>query len=250
MQKEIGKTALVTGGGRGIGRAIALSLAKAGMAVAVNDLDETYAKATCDEIIGLGGQALPLVGDVSSPESVARQADQLFSRWPHLTALVNNAGIVRTAPIPEVSAEEWDLVMAINLRSVFLWSKAVYPRMNEQGYGKIVNIASVAGLVGGGLLGNACYAASKAGVIAFSKGLAREGGPFGIRANVITPALTETEMTASMDKTKHASLVAQIPLGRAGLPQDIANAVVFLSSEASDFITGETLVVDGGFMRR
>ncbi len=250
MHKETGKTALVTGGGRGIGRAIALELAKAGMAVAVNDLDEQHATATCDDIRAMGGVALPLIGDVSSPDSVAQQAKELFAHWPHLTALVNNAGIVRTSPVTEVSAEEWDLVMAINLRSVFLWSKAVFPHMKERGYGKIVNIASVAGLVGGGLLGNACYAASKAGVIAFTKGLAREGGPFGVRANVITPALTETEMTASMDRTKYASLVSQIPLGRPGQPQDIANAVTFLTSENSDFITGETLVVDGGFMRR
>lgn len=244
------RTALVTGAGQGIGRAIALALASKGIAVAVNDLDEKHAKAVCDEIIAGGGQALPLVGDVSSPETVASMAQDLFSQWSHLTVLVNNAGVVRTGTVLEVTPEEWDFVMAVNLRSMFLTARAVLPQMQAACYGKIVNMASVAGFVGGGLLGNSCYAASKAGVIAFTKGLAREGGAFGIRANAITPALTDTDMTSVIADDKRASLINQIPLGRAGKPGDIANAVVFLASEESDFITGETLVVDGGFMRR
>lgn len=244
------KTALVTGAGRGIGRAIALNLAKKGISVAINDIDEQHALNVCQEIKELGVDAFPCTGDVSSPDSVKKITDELFKKWNSLTILVNNAGIVQTKGIEDINPEDWDRVMAINLRSVFLLSKAVFTPMRTARYGKIINIASVAGFVGGGLLGNACYAASKAGVIAFTKGLAREGGPFGIRANALTPALTDTDMTTVMDQEKRSQLIKQIPLQRAGKPEDIANAVTFLALPESDFITGETLVVDGGFMRR
>ncbi len=244
------KTAFVTGGGRGIGRAISITLACQGFDVAINDISLEHAQSVAAEINALGREAIPLAGDISSPSAVNEMMTELCRRWPGLTALVNNAGIVRSSPLEEISPEEWDLVMAVNLRSMFLTAKAAFPKMREAGYGKIVNLASVAGLVGGGLLGNSCYAAAKAGVIAFTKGLAREGGPFGIRANSVVPALTDTEMTGGMDKTKRAAIIAQIPLGRAGRPDDIAAAVAFLASDASDFISGDALVVDGGFSRR
>ncbi len=244
------QTVLVTGAGRGIGRTIALELASRGFSVAVNDLDEARVYAVCSDITAEGGVALPLVGDISAPTAVIAMLKELQYHWPHLTALVNNAGIVRTGTLEETTPEEWDLVMAINLRSVFLTSKAAFPWMKEGGYGKIVNIASVAGFVGGGLLGNSCYAASKAAVIAFTKGLAREGGAFGIRANAVVPALTDTDMTGGISPERKQALIAQIPLGRAGQPEDIAKSVAFLISSDSDFITGESLVVDGGFSRR
>lgn len=244
------QTALVTGAGRGIGRAIALALAHKGFAVGINDLDAEVANAVCAEITAMGGQASVHVADIANPQAVTCMMEAFVARHGALTALVNNAGIVRTSSFWDIPVEEWDLVMAVNLRSVFIACKAAFTFMNKAGYGKIINMASVAGLLGGGLLGNSAYAAAKAGVIAFTKGVAREGGPLGIRANVIAPALTDTDMTGGIDPEKRQGIIRQIPLGRAGLPNDIANAVVFLASPESDFITGETLIVDGGFMRR
>ena len=250
MSREIKKrTALVTGAGQGIGRAIALALAEKGISVAVNDLNQERAEAVCAEIRQLGVDALPLVGDVSSFDSVSTMLSELFDRWGHLTILVNNAGIVQTSGILDITQDQWDRVMAVNVRSVFLCSQGVFPKMQELGYGKIINIASVAGKQGGGLLGNSCYAASKGATIALTKGLAREGGPFGIRVNAVTPALTDTEMTAQLAPDKRAAIIKMIPLGRPGQPTDIAKAVCFLASEDSDFITGEIMDVDGGFMR-
>ncbi len=243
-------TALVTGAGRGIGRAIALALAHKGFTVGVNDLDGAAANAVCAEVTSLGGQATAHVADIADPEAVTTMMEAFVAHHGHITALVNNAGIVRTSSFWDIPVEEWDLVMQVNLRSVFIACKAAFPYMKEAGYGKIVNMASVAGLLGGGLLGNAAYAAAKAGVIAFTKGVAREAGHLGIRANVIAPALTDTEMTCGLDPEKRQGIIRQVPLGRAGLPEDIANAVVFLASPESDFISGETLIVDGGFMRR
>ncbi|WP_027187931.1 SDR family NAD(P)-dependent oxidoreductase [Desulfovibrio cuneatus] len=243
-------TALVTGAGRGIGRAIALALAHKGFAVGVNDLDANVANAVCAEITALGGKVTTYVADIANPEAVTGMMEAFVAHHGGITALVNNAGIVRTSSFWDIPIEEWDLVMKVDLRSVFLACKAAFPYMKQAGYGKIINMASVAGLLGGGLLGNAAYAAAKAGVIAFTKGVAREAGPLGIRANVIAPALTDTEMTCGIDPEKRQGIIRQIPLGRAGLPEDIANAVVFLASPESDFISGETLIVDGGFMRR
>ena len=248
--KTIQSTALVTGAGRGIGRAIALALAHKGFTVGVNDVDAAAASAVCAEIATLGGKATTHVADMGNPEAITAMVAAFVAQHGHITALVNNAGILRTSSFWDIPVEEWDLVMQVNLRSVFIACKAAFPYMKQAGYGKIVNMASVAGMLGGGILGNAAYAASKAGVIAFTKGVAREAGPLGIRANVIAPALTDTEMTCGLDPEKRQGIIRQVPLGRAGLPEDIANAVVFLASPESDFISGETLIVDGGFMRR
>ncbi len=214
--KTIQSTALVTGAGRGIGRAIALALAHKGFTVGVNDLDAAAACAVCAEIAAQGGKATTHVADMGNPEAITAMVAAFVAQHGHITALVNNAGIVRTSSFWDIPVEEWDLVMQVNLRSVFIACKAAFPYMKEAGYGKIVNMASMAGLLGGGLLGNAAYAAAKAGVIAFTKGVAREAGPLGIRANVIAPALTDTEMTCGLDPEKRQGIIRQVPLGRAG----------------------------------
>ena len=247
--ENLQRTALITGAGQGIGRAIALALAHDGIIIAVNDLSMERAEAVCQEIREQGGTAFALAADVSNSDSVNQMFQQFFSHYDQLTILVNNAGIVQTQGLLEITQEAWDRVMAVNVRSVFLCSQKAFEKMKEVGYGKIINIASVAGKQGGGLLGTSCYAASKGAVISFTKGVAREGGPWGIRSNAITPAYTKTDMTAQLSPEKQEAILKMMPLGKPGRPEDIANAVVFLASEASDIITGEIMDVDGGFMR-
>lgn len=247
---ELQKTVLVTGAGQGIGKSIALALAAQNFFVAINDLSIESVEAVCDEIVSTGGSAISCVGDISSPQAVEIIFTTIKKAWGNkLTGLVNNAGIIRTQSLAETTPADWDLVMAVNLRSVFLTCKAAFPIMQKAGYGKIVNISSAAALLGGGLLGNSCYAAAKGAVISFTKGVAREGGPFGIRANALIPALTDTVMTAVLDEEKRQNIISQIPLKRAGTPEDLAKATVFLLSESSDYISGTVLTVDGGFTR-
>jgi len=186
--------------------------------------------------------------DVSAEEEVSaliRQAAQRFSR---VDILVNNAGIVTTGPVTEISTETWDRTLAVNLKGVFLCSKSVFPLMMEQKDGRIINIAFVAGKRGGGMHGNSCYAAAKGGVIAFTKSLAREGGPYNIRVNAITPALIKTDMLEGLAPDKLEAILQALPLRRTGTPEDVAAAVCFLASDASSFMTGEIMDVDGGLM--
>ena len=242
------KIAIVTGAGQGIGRAIALSLAEHGAHVAVIDINSEAAQRVAAEIQGLGQRAAALTADVADEQQVRAMVDAAASFFGRIDILVNNAGIVQTGPLTEISAAAWDKVMAVNLKGVFLCCKAVFPIMMAQRSGKIINIASVAGKRGGGLLGNSCYAASKGGVIAFTKALAREGGPYNINVNAVTPALTDTEMTSGLTMEQREAIIKMMPLGRAGRPQDIANAVCFLASDYAAFITGEIMDVDGGLM--
>ena len=243
-----GKCALVTGSGQGIGRQIALTLAKEGCKVAVNDLAMERALAVVEEITAVGGTGIAVIGNVASAVDVQRMFTDIIAKFGRLDVLVNNAGIVLQGPFWEISEADWDKIMAVNLKSVFLCCKAAAPYLREQRSGKIINISSVAGKRGGGLLGNSAYAASKAGVMGLTKGLARELGPYGINVNAVIPALTETDMTKDLPEDKRAMIINGIPLGRAGKPQDIANAVLFLASSLSDFICGEMMDVDGGFM--
>ncbi len=242
------KIAIVTGAGRGIGRAIALQLAKQGAHVLVSDIDPESACSVAREIQALGRRSMAVRTDVSDEPQVQMMVRQCVEGFGKIDILVNNAGIVSTGSLTEISAEAWDRTMQVNLKSVFLCCKAVFPLMMAQRSGKIVNIASVAGKRGGGLLGNSCYAASKGGVIAFTKGIAREGGPYNINVNAITPGLTETVMTSVLSDQQRESIVRAIPLGRAGKPEDIAAAVCFLASDSAAFITGEIMDVDGGLM--
>lgn len=244
-----GRNALVTGAARGIGYAIALGLGQRGAAIAVCDIDRMAAQEAADRLAAEGIRAVGVQADVSNEDEVAAMVNEASRTLGDLHILVNNAGICSTAPLLEVSSQEWRRVMAIDLDSVFFCSRAVLPGMMDRRSGRIINIASVAGKRGGGLLGNSCYAAAKGGVIALTKGLAREAGPFGITANAISPGLTDTEMTSILAPDARARVLAEMPLGRAGTPRDIAAAVCFLASDAGGFVTGEIMDVDGGFMR-
>ena len=243
-----GKTAIITGSGRGIGRAIALAMAEQGANIVVNDVNMESADEVVAEIEAMGRQAIAVKADVTSEEQIKEMIETCINRFGKLDILVNNAGIIQTVPVTEIDGKDWDRVMEVNLKGVFLCCKAALAPMKAQHGGKIINIASVAGKRGGGLLGNSCYSASKGGVIAFTKSLARESGPFGINVNAITPAFTDTEMTRSIAPDKKEFIIKMLPLGRVGQPSDIAGAVCFLASSMSDYMTGEIMDVDGGLM--
>lgn len=191
---------------------------------------------------------MALLADVSNEEEVQEMIRKTIEKFARIDILVNNAGVVATGPLAEITPEAWDQTLAINLKGVFLCSKAVFPWMMRQRDGRIVNIASAAGKRGGGMHGNSCYAASKGGVIAFTKSIAREGGPYNIRVNAVSPALIETEMIRGLAPERLEGIVETLPLRRKGKAEEVAAAVCFLASDASSFMTGEIMDVDGGLM--
>ncbi len=223
-------------------------MAREGAKVAVSDIDLTNAKSVAAEIVSLGSDSLALETDVSSEKDVAALLEAALERFTRIDILVNNAGIISTGPLLETSVEVWERTHAVNLKGVFLCTKAVFPVLMAQRSGRIINIASVAGKRGGGFFGNTCYASSKGGVIAFTKGAAREAGPYNITVNAIAPAMIETEMISAMPPDVRASLLGSIPLGRTGSAENVAAAVCFLASDGAAFITGEIMDVDGGLM--
>ena len=243
-----GKVALVTGSGRGIGKAIALTLAKRGADIVINDLDMDNAAHTVEEIKALGRKAIAIKADVSSEVEVEEMIKECINHFGRIDILVNNAGLVSTKLLQDTTVQDWDRIMSINLKGVFLCTKAVYPYMMDQKSGKIINIASVAGKRGGGLFGKSAYSASKGGVISFTKAVAREAGEYGINVNAVTPGFTDTEMVKGMSQDQKENVVNSIPMRRAGKPEDIAKAVCFLASSDSDYISGEIMDVDGGIM--
>lgn len=243
-----GKVALVTGGGRGIGRSIALSFSDKGAVVIIFDLLEEEARLTLKEMNERGGKGEFYKVDVSNLCEVKNKVNEILRRHGRIDILVNNAGIVYTKPFVECLPEEWNRVIEINLIGVFNTCYVIFPHMLERRYGKIINIASVAGKRGGGIFGNSIYAASKGGVIAFTKALAREGGPYGINVNAICPGPTETRMLNGFPEDRKRAFMETIPLRRFGKPDDIAYAVLFLASDYANFITGEIMDVDGGIM--
>ncbi len=238
----------MTGAGRGIGRAIAIALARQGANVTVSDVDLTSAEAVAKEIAAFGGQSFAIATDVSSEKQVARLVEATLEQFAKIDILVNNAGIISTGPLLETSVEVWERTHAVNLKGVFLCTKAALPFLIAQRSGRIINIASVAGKRGGGVFGNTCYASSKGGVIAFTKGAAREAGPYNITVNAIAPAMIETDMISAMPPDARQSLLRSIPLGRTGSVDNVAAAVCFLASDGAGFITGEIMDVDGGLM--
>ena len=241
------KTALVTGASRGIGRAIALALAKEGYAVAVNYAgSREAAEAVRDEITAAGGQAFILQGDVSSAEDVDRIFKTVKEEFGFLDVLVNNAGITRDSLFIRMKEEQWDEVIDTDLKSNFLTVKAAGAMMMRRKKGAIINIASVSGIVGN--IGQLNYSAAKAGVIGLTKTAARELAPRGIRVNAVAPGFTLTDMTDKIPEDVKNGMLHTIPLGRFGQAEEIAKAVAFLASDNASYITGQVLKVDGGMV--
>lgn len=240
-----GKTALVTGGSRGIGKSIALELAKFGADVAITYASSsTAAEAVVKEIEALGRRAKAYQADAVDEVAATAVIDDLVKNWGKLDVLVNNAGITKDTLVLRMSGEQWDAVINTNLKSVFNYSKAVLKPMMKARIGSIINISSVIGVMGNA--GQTNYAASKAGIIGFSKSLAKEIASRNIRVNTIAPGYITTDMTDALDAAVLESIQKATPLGRAGKPEEVAQAVVFLASDASSYITGEVLKVDGG----
>jgi len=240
------KVAIITGGGRGIGKEIALTLAEAGANIVLVDVDEKTLEETSNEISGKGVQTLTVKTDVSNLAETEKLADQVNEKFGKIDILVNNAGITRDNLIIRMREEEWDKVLAINLKGTFNCTRAVSRYMIKQRSGKIVNIASIIGI--GGNIGQANYAASKAGIIAFTKSAAKEFASRNINVNAIAPGFIQTVMTEVLKEEVKQKMLERIPLGRLGSPRDVANLVLFLVSDAANYITGQTIVIDGGMV--
>lgn len=239
------RVALVTGASRGIGRAVALALARQGAAVAVN-----YARsgAAAAEVVAAieaaGGRGLAVQGDVGDAAEAERVVAEVERALGPVSILVNNAGIVRDTLLLRMKDEDWDDVLRTNLTGAFRVTRLVLRGMVRQRWGRIVNVASVAGLVGNP--GQANYSAAKAGLVGFTKALAREVGSRGVTVNAVAPGFIDTDMTRGLPDVVRRRALEQIPLGRFGTPEDVAAAVAFLASDAAAYITGQTIVVDGG----
>ena len=245
-----GKVAIVTGAGRGIGRAIALALAGEGARIGVADILEGNARSVRDEIRALGGEAVAVPVDLTVLSQIEGAVSSILSEFGRIDILVNNAGWDKLEPFLKSEEETWDKIIAINFKASLYTLKTVLPHMVEQGGGAVVNIASDAGRVGS--MGEAVYSGTKGALIAFSKTLAREHARHGVRVNVVCPGLTETPLLQSIrdqsPKTEKVidAVTRAIPLGRVGIPEDIAGAVVYLASPEANYVTGQTLSVSGG----
>jgi 3-oxoacyl-[acyl-carrier protein] reductase len=238
-----GRTALVTGSTRGIGRAIAGTLAAAGARVAVVGRDAARAEAVASE---LGGGAQGFAADVGDPASISALVTQVETAFGQIDILVNNAGLTRDNILFRIKDDDWDTVLDANLRGAFLLIRATARGMMKRRWGRIVNIASIVGLTGN--KGQANYAASKAGLIGLTKSVAKELGSRNILVNAVAPGFIDTDMTAAMTPEARAALAGQIPLERLGTPADVAGMVAFLVSEHAAYVTGQVLVVDGGMV--
>lgn len=240
-----GKTAIVTGGARGLGRAMTLGLAGAGADVAVSDIIDT--KEAVKGIRALGRKAIGIKTDVGDEESVRAMVEKTVAEFGGVDILVNNAGIFRISPAENMKAEDWDAVLGVNLRGQLLCAKEAGRHMIKQGSGKIINIASVAGLAA--FPESAAYNASKAGVILLTKTLAAEWGKHNIQVNAVCPGLFETDMTRDLtgDSSFMEFIKERVPLGRGARPEELAGTIIFLASRASDYVTGHALVIDGGW---
>src|SRR5512135_24321 len=239
-----GKAALITGGAQGIGRAIALLFAREGARVAVSDINLEKAGETCREIESQGGQALAIGGNVAEVRGAEAMVEQAAGKFGGLDILVNNAGITRDGVLLRMKEEDWDAVMAVNLKGAFHCTKAALRFFLKRKEGTIINIASVTGEMGNA--GQANYAASKAGLIGFTKSVAREYASRNIRVNAVAPGFIDTAMSQAIPQKDREFLIRQIPLERLGKPEDVAEAVLFLASPMADYITGQVINVNGG----
>lgn len=242
-----GRVAIVTGGSRGIGRATVERLTSSGAAVVVNYRgNAAAAEATVAAITAAGGTAIAVQGDVSQPADVEQMVKTTLERFGRIDILVNNAGITRDTLLLRMKESDFDEVIATNLRGVFLCTRAVLRLMTKQRFGRIINITSVVGLTGN--VGQANYAAAKAGILGFTKSTAREMASRGITVNAIAPGFIETEMTEALNEEARKAILATIPLGRFGQPAEVAGLVCFLASDAGAYISGQTLTIDGGMV--
>ena len=240
------KTAIVTGSARGIGAEIAITLAKAGCNIVISDIDEQGSQQMAENIKALGRDAIAIKANVSISAEAEELIKQTKEKFGSVDILVNNAGITRDNLIMRMSEAEWDAVIAVNLKGTFNCVKAVTRTMMKQRSGKIINVSSVVGVMGNA--GQANYAASKAGVIGLTKSIAKEFGSRHIQANAVAPGFIQTDMTKDLPDEAKKQFLTAIPLQVPGEPQDVANAVLFLASALSDYITGQVLHVDGGLV--
>jgi 3-oxoacyl-[acyl-carrier protein] reductase len=240
------KVALVTGASRGLGKAIALALAAEGAAIAAVARSEEALKETVEAIRAAGGTAEPFAADVADSTSVDAAVEKIVARFQHIDVLVNNAGVTRDGLLARMTGEAWDAVINTNLKGAFNLTRPVGRLMVRQRSGRIINISSVIGLMGNA--GQANYAASKAGLIGFTKSVAREFASRGITCNAVCPGFIETDMTKDLGDDLKKKLLERIPLQRLGRPEDVAGVAAFLCSPAAAYITGQTLTVDGGMV--
>jgi 3-oxoacyl-[acyl-carrier protein] reductase len=243
MMNLANRVALVTGSSRGIGKAIALKLSEAGANVVVND-SRGNAGEVSEQIKLNGKQSIACVADVSSSVEVNAMVEQTVETFGKIDILVNNAGIIRDQLLLKMADAEWESVLDVNLKSVFFCTRAVIKYMLKQRYGRIINISSVVALIGN--VGQANYASAKAGIIGFTRSVAREVAPRGITVNAVAPGFIDTGMTQRLTDEQKQTLLTRIPLGYLGSPEDVASTVVFLASDEARYITGQVLSVDGG----
>ena len=241
------RVAIVTGSGRGIGREIALKLAEVGTTIVINDIGEVSSvESVVKEIKAMNRESLAIMADVSSSSDVERLVAETMAAYGKVDILVNNAGITRDQLLLRMSDEDWDKVISVNLKSVFLCTRAVLKHMVKQRRGRIISIASIVGIVGNA--GQANYASSKAGIIGFTRTIAKEVASRGITVNAVAPGFIDTEMTRQLAEDYQAEQKKRIPLGYFGTPGDVAEAVAFLASEEARYITEQVLNVDGGMI--
>ena len=241
-----GKVAIVTGAGQGMGYAVAHRLAAAGASVVVNDVNAAAAERTADSLRSAGHAASAVPGDVASSEDVCGIVEATLDRYGSIHILINNAGVLRPTAVIDIEEAEWDLVVNVNLKGTYLCSRAVLPAMRAAGWGRIVNFSSTAGK-NVSTVGGAHYTAAKAGVLGFTRHLAKEAAPYGITVNAVCPGLIDTEMVrATISDEQTSAYAASFPIARLGAPEEVAELVVFLASDRAAYITGASLDINGG----